>query len=157
MSAKHYKHVGGEARRNHALQIGLFISFILVWILDSFVFRFTAYVYFIPFFLNVVVAIPIFIVSGYLLSKSHIVFEGSEPHVVDHGVYAYVRHPMYLGSILLYVAFWVTTLSLISLIPFLAVIIGYNYLANAEEHILEEKFGEGYRDYKKRVKKWIPL
>ncbi len=156
MSSKHYKHVGGEARRSHTLQIGLFVFFILVWALDSFIFRFTAYVYLIPFFLNVVLAIPIFIVSGYLMSKSHIVFEGSEPHVVDHGVYAHVRHPMYLGSILLYVAFWVTTLSFISLISLLVVIIGYNYLANAEEHILEEKFGDKYLTYKQRVHKWIP-
>lgn len=156
MSPKHYSHIGGEARRSHAIQIGLFAFFIFVWILDSFVFRFTAYVYLIPFFLNIIAAIPIFIVSGYLMSKSHIVFEGSEPHVVDHGIYSHVRHPMYLGSILLYVAFWAITLSLISLIPLLAVIIGYNYLASAEEHILEEKFGDKYLSYKQRVRKWIP-
>jgi protein-S-isoprenylcysteine O-methyltransferase Ste14 len=152
-----HSHPAGEARYNHILQIGLFVFFIIVWILDSFVFRFTAYVYIMPFFFNIILAIPILIAAGYLMSRSHIVFEGSEPQVVDHGVYAYVRHPMYLGSILLYVAFWVITLSLFALIPLLAVIIGYNYLASYEERLLEDKFGDEYLTYKKRVRKWIPL
>ncbi|MFX1510373.1 MAG: methyltransferase family protein [Promethearchaeota archaeon] len=151
-----HTHSAGEARRSHTIQLGLCLFFIIVWILDSFIFRFTAYVYYFPFFLNIPTAIPVFIVAAYLMSKSHIVFEGSEPHVVDHGVYAHLRHPMYLGSILLYAAFWITTLSLLTLIPLLAVIIAYNYLASREEELLETKFGDEYLTYKKRVRKWIP-
>ena len=98
------------------------------------------------------------IIAGiYLNSRSHIVFETPEPKVVDYGVYSRVRHPMYLAAILLYIGFWTTTLSLLTLIPLLAVLIGYNYLASAEEHILTEKFGDEYTDYKKRVSKWIPF
>jgi protein-S-isoprenylcysteine O-methyltransferase Ste14 len=63
---------------------------------------------------------------------------------------------MYLAAILLYVGFWVTTLSLLTLIPMLATFIGYNYLASAEEQILTEKFGNEYIEYKKKVRKWIP-
>jgi protein-S-isoprenylcysteine O-methyltransferase Ste14 len=151
-----HPHVAGEARHSHTIQISLFLFFIIIWILDSFIFRFTAYVYHVPLFLNVLAAIPVFITAAYLMSQSHIVFEGEEPHVVDHGVYAHVRHPMYLGSILLYAAFWVTTLSLLSLIPLLTVILGYNYLATQEEELLEAKFGDEYQDYKNRVRKWIP-
>ena len=51
----------------------------------------------------------------------------------------------------------ITTLSLITLIPLIAVFIGYNYLANDEEQRLETKFGDEYLAYKKRVGKWIPL
>ena len=110
----------------------------------------------IPFFLNIIPGIAIIIGALYLMSRSHIVFTTPKPMVVDTGVYAHVRHPMYLGSILLYVGFWVCTLSLLSLIPLFAVIIGYNYLASDEERILIEAFGDDYLEYKKRVPKWIP-
>ena len=154
---KKHTHVAGEAQRSHTIQISLFIFFLIIWILDSFIFRFTTYAFIIPFFLNVIFAIPIFIAAAYLMSQSHIVFEGPDPHVVDHSVYAHVRHPMYLGAILLYVGFWVTTLSLVTFIPLLTIFIGYNYLASYEERLLEAKFGDEYRAYKKRVHKWIPL
>jgi len=151
-----HSHAAGEAPQNHTIQISLFLFFLIVWILDSFIFRFTAYANVIPYFLNVFVGIVILIVAGYLMSRSHIVFEGRDPHVVDHGLYAHIRHPMYLGSILLYVGFWTTTLSLLSVIPLVTIILGYNYLANTEEHLLEAKFGDQYLDYKNRVPKWIP-
>ncbi|MFX1342322.1 MAG: methyltransferase family protein [Promethearchaeota archaeon] len=153
----HNHHTAGEAPHNHTIQYGLLVSFLIIWILDSFILRFTAYVYIMPFFFNIFLGIPIIIAGVYLASRAHIVFETPEPQVVDTGLYSRVRHPMYLGSILLYVGFWVTTLSLLTLIPLFAVIIGYNYLASAEERMLTEKFGDEYLEYKKRVSKWIPL
>ncbi|MFX1317849.1 MAG: methyltransferase family protein [Promethearchaeota archaeon] len=168
-----HTHLAGEARRSHIIQIGLSIFFILVWILDSFVFRLTSYLWLLPlyivmiigfsnltyilsFLLSIIPGLFIIIAGIYLMSRSHIVFEPTEPKVVDYGLYARIRHPMYLGSILLYLGFWITTLSLLTLIPLLTVIIGYNYLATGEEHLLEAKFGNDYLDYKKRVPKWIP-
>jgi protein-S-isoprenylcysteine O-methyltransferase Ste14 len=152
----HNHHTAGEAPHNHTIQIGLLIFFIIIWILDSFILRFTAYVYIMPFFFNIFLGIPIIIAGIYLNSRSHIVFETPEPKVVDYGVYSRVRHPMYLAAILLYVGFWVTTLSLLTLIPMLATFIGYNYLASAEERLLTDKFGDDYLEYKKKVRKWIP-
>ena len=173
-----HPHVAGEARRSHAIQIGLFVFFIIVWIADSFLLPFfwvfhTSYIWGMPIYLGLLIpfapvynplayALPlvpgvIIILLGVLVtSRSHIVFEVKEPKVVDYGLYARVRHPMYLGSILLYVGFWVTTLSLLNLIPLLVVIIGYNYLANEEEKLLIAKFGDQYLEYKKRVPKWLP-
>lgn len=151
-------HVAGEHHRSHQVQIGLFVFYIIVWILDSFILRVSTFLaLYVLFFLNVVVGIIIIIVALIMMQKSHIVFEGTEPHIVKTGLYARVRHPMYLGSILLYVGFWFTTLSLLTLIPLLAVIVGYDHLANAEERLLEEKFGDEYRDYKKTVRKWVPF
>jgi len=153
----HNHHAAGEAPHNHTIQIGLFVLFLIIWILDSFILRFTPYVYVMPFFFNIFLGIPIIIVGIYMTSRSHIVFETDEPTVVDTGLYDRVRHPMYLGTILLYVGSWTTTLSLLTLIPLLLVLIGYNYLASAEERILTEKFGDEYLDYKKRVSKWVPI
>lgn len=152
----HNHHTAGEAPHNHTIQYGLLISFLIIWILDSFILRFTAYVYIMPFFFNIFIGIPIIIVGLYLASKAHIVFETPEPQIVATGLYSRVRHPMYLGSILGYVGFWVTTLSLLTLIPLFAVLIGYNYLASVEERILTERFGDEYLEYQKKVRKWIP-
>jgi protein-S-isoprenylcysteine O-methyltransferase Ste14 len=155
--AHNHHHAAGEAPHNHTIQIGLLVFYVIIWILDSFILRFSAYVYIMPFFFNIFLGIPIIITGIYLMSRSHIVFETTEPTVVDTGAYARVRHPMYLGAILVYVGLWVTTLSLLNLIPLLVVFIGYNYLASAEERILTEKFGDKYLEYKKRVSKWIPI
>lgn len=152
----HKHHTAGEAPHNHTIQYGLLISFLIIWILDSFILRFTAYVYIMPFFFNIFLGIPIIITGIYLASRAHIVFDTPEPQVVDTGLYSHVRHPMYLGSILLYVGFWAITLSLLTLFPLFAVLIGYNYLASVEERLLTDMFGDDYLEYKKKVRKWIP-
>ena len=33
----------------------------------------------------------------------------------------------------------------------------YNTLADYEENLLEERFGDEYLEYKKNVRKWIPI
>ncbi len=136
--------------------ISLFGFLLIVWILDSFIFRFTAFVYYIPFFVNVIIGVLIIVFGFWLMSKSSFVFEGTEPRVVDTGVYARVRHPMYLGMVLVHVGIWFISLSLVTLIPLLMVFFGYNFLASDEERRMEAKFGTEYQEYKKRVGKWIP-
>lgn len=77
--------------------------------------------------------------------------------LVSEGVYKYVRHPMYS-------AFWLWALAL----PFLlsnwiagfAGIIGFGTLfflrVGEEEKMMEQQFGEEYRDYCNRTKRIIP-
>lgn len=111
----------------------------------------------IPFLIHVPLGIIIIILGFYLMQKAHVVVEPGEPGVVSTGVFARVRHPMYLGSILLYVGGMIATISMLTLIPVVIIIIVYNYLASYEEQKLEEKFGDEYREYKKKVRKWIPF
>ncbi len=155
MAHTHSTHMAGEHSLSHQIQIGVFTFYIIVWILDSIIFRLSPLVYFVPFFLNIIPGAIIIIVALLLMQKSHMVFDEIEPKIVDTGVYAHVRHPMYLGSILLYVGLWTTSLSLLSLIPLLVVIIGYNFLASAEEKLLEARFGHEYQEYKNRVRRWL--
>lgn len=76
--------------------------------------------------------------------------------LVTTGLYAELRHPQYLGLILIAVAFlimWPTLLTLL-LAPFL---IGrYILLAKEEDSELEEKFGDEFRHYKETVPGFIP-
>ena len=76
--------------------------------------------------------------------------------IVESGPYRFTRNPIYLGMFLvltgLAIAFdnlWL----LIMLLPF-ALVIRYGVVAR-EEAYLERKFGQAYRDYKKRVRRWL--
>lgn len=78
-----------------------------------------------------------------------------EGQLVTSGLYTRIRHPQYLGLILIIIAFliqWPTLLTLL-LAPFL--IIRYVLLAKEEDKELEEKFGEDFRHYEKRVPGFI--
>jgi len=76
--------------------------------------------------------------------------------IVDSGPYRFTRNPIYLGMFLgltgLAIAFdslWL----LVTLVPF-ALVIRYGVVAR-EEAYLERKFGEVYRSYRARVRRWL--
>src|SRR6202030_1935624 len=75
--------------------------------------------------------------------------------VVD-GIYRRTRNPLYLGTTLIYLGLSVAAGSLWAiglLVPLLWVInVG---VVKREERYLERKFGDAYRDYKTRVRRWI--
>ena len=75
--------------------------------------------------------------------------------LVTTGLYARMRHPQYLGLILIIFAFliqWPTLLTLL-LAPFL--ILRYILLAKEEDRELEEKFGEDFSRYQERLPGFI--
>jgi protein-S-isoprenylcysteine O-methyltransferase Ste14 len=76
--------------------------------------------------------------------------------IVETGPYRFTRNPIYLAMVLgligLAIAFnslWL----LIALVPF-ALLIRYGVIAR-EEAYLERKFGEVYRHYRARVRRWL--
>ena len=75
--------------------------------------------------------------------------------VVD-GIYRRTRNPLYLGLTLVYLGLGVAAGSVWAiglLVPLLWVInVG---VVKREERYLERKFGDAYRDYKARVRRWI--
>ncbi len=101
----------------------------------------------------------------YLLLKANRAFERHDTTVkpfetsstlVTDGVFRISRNPMYLGLVL--VLFGIALL-LGTLSPFLA-LIGFTVLldrrfVSVEERMLEETFGEGFRAYRQRVRRWI--
>ena len=145
--------------RNHTYQMILLVLFILIWVLDSFLFRITTILAdMIPFWIPLIPAGLVLIYSAYLIDRSHKdLFDSEETGVITTGVFSKVRHPMYLGTTLVYLAIGVATLSLAAIALFIIIFGAYNAIANYEEKKLEEKFGPEYLDYKKRVSKWIPL
>ena len=76
--------------------------------------------------------------------------------IVDHGLYAYSRNPIYVaghigmvGAAIAADSLWVAAM----LLPFYLVI-RYGVVAR-EEAYLERKFGQPYRDYQARVRRWF--
>ena len=76
--------------------------------------------------------------------------------IVDAGPYRFTRNPIYLGMIVgligLAIAFdslWL----LVALMPF-ALVIRYGVVAR-EEAYLERKFGDVYRRFRSRVRRWL--
>ena len=76
--------------------------------------------------------------------------------IVDTGPYRFTRNPIYLGMMLALVGLAIAFDSLwplVTLVPF-ALVIRYGVVAR-EEAYLERRFGEVYRGYGARVRRWL--
>ena len=76
--------------------------------------------------------------------------------LVTSGIHGWSRNPIYVGMFLVYIGIgigvrspWIVILTL----P-LAIIIRYGVVAR-EEAYLERRFGDTYRGYKARVRRWV--
>lgn len=89
------------------------------------------------------------------LSRTIEVQDGQK--VIDTGLYGIVRHPMYLVTILLFLAMPLVLGSIISFLIFLVYPMILSKRIRNEEKVLEEQL-EGYKEYKQKVKyKLIPF
>jgi protein-S-isoprenylcysteine O-methyltransferase Ste14 len=81
----------------------------------------------------------------------------ADQKVIDFGMYKYIRHPGYLGLLMIwtgaafasnnwFIFVWIT----------LSSIIVYHYRMRSEEQMLVQAFGESYINYKKHTWRLIP-
>jgi protein-S-isoprenylcysteine O-methyltransferase Ste14 len=82
-------------------------------------------------------------------------FQRSSALVTD-GLFAFSRNPIYLAMVAALVGIFLALGSLtpLAIIPPFVYIIRTRFIA-AEERMLEDAFGGAYRDYRKRVRRWI--
>ncbi|MEA3538616.1 MAG: isoprenylcysteine carboxylmethyltransferase family protein [Pseudomonadota bacterium] len=75
---------------------------------------------------------------------------------VASGVYRWTRNPMYLGMALIFagLALIFDSLATLLLLPFVVILIDRQVIAR-EERYLEAKFGDDYRAYKDKVRRWL--
>ena len=153
------KEKNGEHPLGDAVQLSLFGLFMIIWILDSFILhRSTFLTAYIPLVLRLIILGLSLAAAAYLFKSGHVVVSGDQrpTTVVTSGAFRYVRHPLYLGSILIYFGMTVSTASLFCLALLAVIILFYNYIAGYEEKLLETKMGEVYIDYEKKTGKWMP-
>jgi protein-S-isoprenylcysteine O-methyltransferase Ste14 len=76
--------------------------------------------------------------------------------LVTEGWYRYTRNPMYLGLVITLIGVWVVLGTLSPLLPLIGfVLIIELQFIRGEEQFLDEIFGEQYRSYKLRVRRWL--
>jgi len=74
----------------------------------------------------------------------------------EFGPYKYMRNPTHLGLFILTLGFSLMINSLFGVIlNIIAYIITRVYFLKKEEELLEDKHGQVYADYKKKVKNWL--
>jgi protein-S-isoprenylcysteine O-methyltransferase Ste14 len=76
--------------------------------------------------------------------------------LVDSGLYAYTRNPMYLGHIIFLAGLALTLKSWLAALITLLVAIWFHFRVLADEKNLACALGAPYVTYTKRVKRWIP-
>jgi protein-S-isoprenylcysteine O-methyltransferase Ste14 len=77
--------------------------------------------------------------------------------LVTDGIFAHCRNPLYLGNILILTGSGIMSNSLVSLLIFLPLFIfAYQAIVIAEENFLNDRFGPQYKNYLKRVNRWVP-
>jgi protein-S-isoprenylcysteine O-methyltransferase Ste14 len=84
--------------------------------------------------------------------------EGYKPTraLATAGIHGWSRNPIYLGMFLIYGGIGLAAQSpwvLMVTVP-LAIVIRYGVVAR-EEAYLERRFGDAYRDYRSRVRRWL--
>ncbi len=160
MNVKRHEGHEREIPHGHIYHAVMPILFILIWFLDSHIFRITTFLNdFVPFsFRTILFIILLCIAYSFIMLSHRILFKSHAPpnSLITNGILGYLRNPMYAGILLIYVAFILFSISIISIGFFIVIFLVYNWMANFEEKILENMFGDDYIQYKKRVPKWIP-
>jgi len=151
--------VGAENPLNDRAQVLFVLVFLIIWILDSFLLHYTLNLLGLASFLvSVPIGVISFITGVYFVRKSEaVVFSNTEGKVIDSGVYGKVRHPMYLGELLILLGFSIATLSILSLTVWIVFLIFLDRMASYEENDLTRILGQQYADYQRRVRKWTPV
>jgi protein-S-isoprenylcysteine O-methyltransferase Ste14 len=154
----HRAGLGAEHPLNDKVQAVFLVVYLGVWGLDSFFFRLsTVLAGVVPFFVRLPLGIISFAVGIHLVAKSEAAIFGrtDKPKFTTTGVYAWVRHPMYLGSLLILLVFFFATLSLLSLLVWVGLLAFFDKMATYEERDLVRILGEQYLNYQKQVPKWL--
>jgi protein-S-isoprenylcysteine O-methyltransferase Ste14 len=77
--------------------------------------------------------------------------------LVASGPFAYIRNPLYVGNLGVWTGFALSA-GLPWLAPAIIAVLAFEYhaIVRWEERLLESRLGETYREYMRRVPRWLP-
>ena len=78
------------------------------------------------------------------------------PHLITTGLYARVRHPLYLGLVLIFLGYVLVSATYTALIHFSCLILYLPFGMYFEEKNLVDQFCKAYEEYQKKVPMIIP-
>lgn len=82
---------------------------------------------------------------------------GTEQKLKIDGMYKVIRHPSYLGLLLIMIGFSISMNSLMSVVLIIMpMFLAINYRIIVEEKVLTEEFGDAYKNYKSTTNRLIP-
>jgi protein-S-isoprenylcysteine O-methyltransferase Ste14 len=150
----------GEHPYGDSGQVICLAAFLVIWILDSFVFRASTFLGgYVPILVRLGAAGLVFAAVVYFVQSGHRVISGDshrQQGLTKDGAFARVRHPLYCGSLLFYLGLVLISFSLCSLAALGGIFAFYNFIASYEEKLLAQEYGLEYRRYQKEVPKWLP-
>jgi len=156
----HRNDIGGEHPWGDAGQLLLALIFIVGMCVDVFILHLqVGFFDILPLYARLFVAILLFIMSIYLIrSGLNSVFGERRKKlvVIRSGVFSLMRHPVYFGSMLLFLGFVFIFSSILALIIWMVMVVFYLFIARYEEKILIDSLGDEYRRYMKEVPMFIP-
>jgi len=158
---RHWDELAGEHTLGDAGQLFFFCLFGVAWVADTFFLRYTTFLnQYLPFAIRVVPGAVFLFLSAYLAQTGLAIVFGKgrrNTEVIRKGVFSIVRHPIYLGEILLYLGLLMLSMSLAAALVWLLAIGFMHYISRHEERLLLARFGKDYEQYMQEVPMWIPL
>jgi len=152
--------LSGEHKLGDAGQILFACLFLVAWVADTFFFKYSTFLnQSVSLGIRIPVGIVLFLLSGYLAQKGLSIVFGEErqtPGVIRKSVFNFIRHPIYLSEILLYLGFLMMSMSLVAVVVWIIAIGFLHYISRYEEKLLLEHFGAEYEKYMREVPMWIP-
>ena len=110
------------------------------------------------FFLIVAVIIIVISIKKFIKIKTTIspLKPNKTSILVDSGIYKYTRNPMYLGLLLILFSLFLYLKNFLSflVLPLFVIYITKNQIL-PEEKVLENLFGDQFKKYKNKVRRWI--
>jgi protein-S-isoprenylcysteine O-methyltransferase Ste14/catechol 2,3-dioxygenase-like lactoylglutathione lyase family enzyme len=82
--------------------------------------------------------------------------ERAKPGLVTDGLYRWTRHPIYLALVAVMTGYLLLLPTILSGLLLLGTFIGIHQQASAEEAYLLRAYGDAYRDYARRVGRFLP-
>lgn len=112
----------------------------------------------VSLFIGIGLAFDLVSVAAFLKARTTVTPLAPEKasSLVTGGLYRFTRNPMYLGMLLI-----LTGIAILLAVPgnivWLAMFVAYItvFQIKPEEALLERKFGEEYRTYRSRVRRWL--
>jgi len=159
MKHRRADNLAGEHRIGDIGQLTLYCLFMALWISDMLLDYSNFLNEYVPTGIRFPIGIMILIISGYMAGTGLWIIFGKKSQsqgVVRKGVFRFVRHPIYLSEILLYLGLLLLNISLVAALVWIIAILFLHYISRYEERLLLVRFGKEYEQYMRDVPMWIP-